>query len=149
MIFGALHQWANLLALLLSTGVAAWRGRGPERIAAAAMVLAWLATTLLHDATQLYGPQVLIMAIDVALLAVLLSIALISDRWWPMWAAAFHGLSVVLALAMIADPKVWARAGFIASTVFSYLTMLALFLGAVGGKPVGKPPPPDAASRLT
>jgi hypothetical protein len=149
MIFGALHQWTNLLALLLSTGVAAWRGRGPERIAAAAMVLAWLATTLLHDATQLYGPQVLIMAIDVALLAVLLSIALTSDRWWPMWAAAFHGLSVVLALAMIADPKVWARAGFIASTVFSYLTMLALFLGAVGGKPVGKPPPPDAASRLT
>lgn len=145
MTFGAPYQWINLLALVISTGVAAWRGRWPERAAAAAMALAWLATTVLHDATQLYGPQVLIMAIDVALLAVLLSIALTSDRWWPMWAAAFHGLSVVLALAMMADPKVWARAGFIAASVFGYLTMLALFVGAVGRKPSS----PDAASRLT
>ena len=45
----------------------------------------------------------------------------------------------------LADPKVWARAGFIAASVFGYLTMLALFVGAVGRKP----PSPDAASRLT
>ena len=38
MTFGALYQWINLLALLISTGVAAWRGRGPERAAAAAMI---------------------------------------------------------------------------------------------------------------
>ena len=44
MTFGAFYQWANLLALLLSTGVAVWRGGWPERIAAVAMAAAWLAT---------------------------------------------------------------------------------------------------------
>lgn len=149
MTFTALYQWANLLALLLSTGVAAWRGRGPERIAAAAMLLAWIASALSHDATQLFGPQGTIMVIDLALFLVLLTIALRSDRWWPMWACAFHGLSLVLAMAMLADPRVWSRAGFIASGVFSYLTMLSLFVGAVGRPPAPTHPDPDAASPLT
>ncbi|AAK22765.1 hypothetical protein [Caulobacter vibrioides] len=149
MTFGALYQWANLVALLLSTGVALWRGRWPERAAATAMILAWSASAVLHNADQLRGPQGLIMAVDLALFLVLLGIALKSDRWWPMWACAFHALSIVLALAMLADPRVWSRSGFIASGVFSYLTMLSLFLGALGQKPGGKPPAPDAASRLT
>lgn len=149
MTFGALYQWANLLALLLASGVALWRGRWPERTAAAAMILAWLASTWLHDADQRLGPQTIIMAIDIALFLTLLTIALRSDRWWPMWACAFHGLSVVLALAMLADPRVWSRAGFIASGVFSYLTMLSLFLGAIARRPADDPPAPDAASRLT
>lgn len=149
MTFGALYQWANLLALLISTGVALARGRWPERVAAVAMIVAWLASTLVHDAAQLRGPQTLVMAIDVTLFLVLLTIALKSDRWWPMWACAFHGLSVVLALAMLADPKVWSRAGFIASGAFSYLTMLSLFLGAVRRRPFVGAAPPDAASRLT
>jgi hypothetical protein len=149
MIFGALYQWANLLALILSTGLALWRGRWPERIGAMAMIIAWIASAALHDASQLRGPQSVIMAIDIMLFLVLLAIALKSDRWWPMWACAFHGLSVVLALAMLADPRVWSRAGFIASGVFSYLTMLALFLGALARKPRAEAGPTDAASRLT
>jgi len=149
MTFGAFYQWANLLALLLSTGVAVWRGGWPERIAAVAMAAAWLASAILHDADQLHGPQQLIMAIDLGLFGVLLTLALRSDRWWPMWACAFHGLSVVLALAMLADPGVWSRSGFIAGGVFSYLTMLALFLGALGVKRPARAAAPDAASRLT
>ena len=148
MTFGALYQWANLLALLLATGLALWRGRWPERTAAVAMIMAWLASTWLHDADQWLCPQAIIMSIYIALALVLLTIALTSDRWWPMWACAFHALSVVLALAMLADPRVWSRAGFIASGVFSYLTMLALFLGALARRPRGGAPP-DAASRLT
>ena len=149
MTFGALYQWANLLALLLATGVALWRGRWPERAAAVAMIVAWLASAWLHDADQRLGPQAIIMVIDIALFLVLLVIALKSERWWPMWACAFHGLSVVLALAMLADPRIWSRAGFIASGLFSYLTMLALFLGAVGRRRPDQPPTRDAASRLT
>jgi hypothetical protein len=149
MTFGALYQWANLVALLLSIGVAALRGGWPERTAAAAMAAAWLASAILHNADQLHGPQQLIMAIDLTLFVVLLTLALTSDRWWPMWACAFHGLSVVLALAMLADPGVWSRSGFIAGGVFSYLTMLALFLGALGLRRPARAAAPDAASRLT
>lgn len=146
MTFATLYQWANFVALLLACGAAAWRGRWPERAAAIAMVAAWVASAIVHNAAQLRGPQTAVMAIDGLLFLILLTIALTSDRWWPLWATAFHGLAVVLSLAMLADPRVWSRAGFIAGGVFSYLTMLSLFLGAIRRAPPRALPRPDAAS---
>lgn len=146
MTFSTFYQWANFLALMAATSVALWRGGRPERIAATVMILAWIASALGQNAHVVLGPQAIITAIDTLLFLVLLAIALTSDRWWPLWACAFQGLTVVLALAMAADPRVWSRSGFIAGGVFSYLTMLALFLGAMG-RP--SRPAPDAASPLT
>lgn len=146
MIFNTLYQWANLLALVISTGAGLWRGGKPERFASAMMILAWIASALSQNAHVVLGPQAAITTIDALLFLVLLAIALKSDRWWPLWACAFQGLTIVLALAMLADPRVWSRAGFIAGGVFSYLTMLALFIGAMA-TPVRSPP--DAASPLT
>ena len=131
MIFHSLYQWISVLALALATGAGLWRGRWPERSAAAAMIVAWLATALFENGTQLWGPQSSVMIIDTLLLVVLLIIALKSDRWWPMWACGFHALSVVLHVAMIADPKIWGRAYFVAGNAFSYLAMAALFVGAL------------------
>lgn len=131
MILHSLYQWASLAVLLIACGLGAWRGGWPERIAAAAMMLAWFATALFLNGTQIIGPQATVMIIDLALFGVLLAIALTSDRWWPLWASAFHGLSVVLGVAMLADPKIWSAAGFIAGNIFSYLTLLALLIGSL------------------
>lgn len=143
MIFHSLYQWASFLALVVSVAAGLWFGRWPERTGAVAMLAAWLATALSLNGTQLWGPQWSVMAVDVLLLAVLLFIALRSDRWWPMWASGFHGLSVVLHLTVIADPKIWARAYFVAGNAFSYLVMAALLVGALGRR---RPTPTDAAS---
>ncbi len=131
MEFHALYQWASLAALVVSCGVAAWRGGGPERWAATAMALAWLGSAFAQRSLQLWGPQTGVMIIDGLLLAALVAIALISDRWWPMWASGFHGLGVLLHLAVIIDADIWGRAYYVAGAIFSYLTMLALLLGSL------------------
>lgn len=131
MEFYALYQWASLLALVVSCGVAAWRGGWPERWAAAAMAAAWLASAFAQRSLQLWGPQTEIMIIDGLLLAVLLVIAFRSDRWWPMWASGFHGLGAVLHLAVMIDADIWGRAYYVASAIFSYLTLAALLVGGL------------------
>lgn len=151
MSFSHLYQWISLAALLISTGVALWRGGWPERLAAGAMILAWLASGLLYKTRLWFGPQTAVFLVDLALLLVLLFIALRSDRWWPMWACGFHGLTLILTLATLLDTRISNRAGYIAGGgVFSYLVMLALFLGAVRRRRAAPPQmAPDAASPLT
>jgi hypothetical protein len=129
--FHALYQWASLLALIVACSAALWRGGRPERLAAIAMALAWLASTFAQRSLQLWGPQTQIMIIDGLLLAALLVIALRSDRWWPMWACGFHGLGVLLHVTMMIDPGIWGRAYYVAGAIFSYLTLLALLVGSL------------------
>ncbi len=143
MIFHSLYQWLGIACLMLATAPALWRGGWPERTAAVAMIAAWLGSGLFQNGMKLWGLQVGVMVIDVALLALLLTIALCSDRWWPMWASGFHGLGVFLHVAVLLDPKVWGRAYFIAGSVFSFLTLLALFVGAITAHRRVRPPASD------
>jgi len=148
MSFSHLYQWISLAALLTSTGVAVWRGGWPERLAGAAMILAWFASGLFYKSHLWFGPQTAVFLVDLALMLVLLFIALRSDRWWPMWACGFHGLTLILMLATLADTRISNRAGYIAGNgVFSYLTMAALFFGALPRRRVAAPDP--APSGLT
>ena len=146
-----LYQWSSLAALLIATGVALWRGGWPERLAGVAMILAWFATGFLYNSHQRFGPQTAVFLVDLALMLVLLFIAMRSNRWWPMWACGFHGLTLTLMLATLADPGISNRASLIAGGgVFSYLTMAALFCGALprrrlapkSSHPEAAPPPP-------
>jgi hypothetical protein len=126
-----LYQWVGLAWLAIGVVPALLRGGWPERGAASAMIIAWVASAFAQNIHQKFGPQIGITAIDLALLALLVTIALASDRWWPMWAASFHGLGVLLHLAVLLDRAVMGRAYFIAGTVFSFLTVLALFVGSI------------------
>lgn len=147
MTYAHLHQWIGFAWLAAGVAPALLRGGWPERSAAAAMIAAWFGSGLVQNTSQFFGPQVGITAIDLMLLALLVALALKSDRWWPMWAVAFHGLGVMLHLAVLLDGKVMGRAYFIAGAVFSFLTVLALFLGSI--RHPRRLPPPDAASPLT
>jgi hypothetical protein len=141
-----LNQWASLIVLLITVTVAFWRGGWHERLGGGAMVVAWLATALVYNSLQLRGAQIAPLLVDLALMLVLLYSALRSDRWWPMWACAFQALNVVLHLALMADAVLWRRAAFIASSVFSYLVLLALLLGSLGRPSRQASVPADPAS---
>lgn len=147
MFFHFFYQWASLLVLLTTATTALWRGGWPERFGASAMVVAWIATGLVYNSILQRGAQIGPMVVDLLLLVALLFIALKSNRWWPMWACAFQALNVVLHVAMMADAVLWRRAAWIASSCFSYLTMLALLCGALGRR--RRPETTDAASPLT
>ena len=142
--FAFLYQWISLAALMITVATALWRGGWPERVAAVAMAAAWAGTGLVHNGLQMWGVQEGVMVVDSLLLAALLYVALKSDRWWPLWACAFHGLNVVLHFAVMADSKIWGAAYFRASSVFSYLAILALFLGALARPVHRRVAAPDA-----
>jgi hypothetical protein len=131
MLLTAFYQWASLIALVLSAAAGLWRGGWPERAAAFGMVGAWFVSALFQSSLQRRGVQTGVMITDILLLALLLAIALKSDRWWPMWAAAFQAMNVVVHLAVLADAKIWGWAYFTGGAVFSYLVMLSLLVGAL------------------
>lgn len=129
-----LDQLLSLAGLILCCGLALWRGRRVERIAGVAMILAWFATPLVQNAHQTFGPQTGEVVVDVLLLLVLLILALTSDRWWPMAAAAFQGVTVLTHLAAAIDTQIVPRAYYVAGSLLSYLTMAALLVGAVNAR---------------
>jgi uncharacterized membrane protein len=124
-----LDQLFSLAALLTCCGLAAWRGRWVERVAAAAMAAAWFASPLAQDDHQILGVQAGVLTVDLLLLAVLLYLALTADRWWTMAAAAFQGVSALVHLAAAIDKQIIPRAYYVAGSLLSYLVMGALLVG--------------------
>jgi hypothetical protein len=78
--------------LLLICAYAFWRGRSDERIAAGTCLAASLIQILVISPTahRYSGVEVGVMAIDLAVLGVLIAIALQSSRFWPLWIAGLQ-----------------------------------------------------------
>ena len=88
------------LVLPLCCGYALWRGRGDERVVAAACLLASAATYLILS-DKLGGFHVFeggVLAVDIATFAAFVTIALTSSRFWPLWVA---GLQLTTLLAHV------------------------------------------------
>lgn len=118
--------------LVVSCGYALWRGRKYERIAALVFVTATILSIIGHS--PLRGRYLELEAsdliVDSAVLVVVMTIALVSDRFWPLWAA---GLQLVDSLSHVmkaidADlvPTVYGAA----ERFWSYPILLILFIGA-------------------
>ncbi len=84
-----------VILLLLAAGYAQWRGGAPERLAAAALVIAMVTTMCAGvNGATFQGVQWELLVIDFGLFVVLCAIALFADRFWPMWLAAFQMVAV-------------------------------------------------------
>ena len=138
-------QLFSLAVLLACCGLAAWRGRAVERVAAGAMVTAWFVTPLVQNHSQTLGPQSGMLIVDILLLLVLLTLALTSDRWWTMAATAFQGVGALVHLAAAIDKQIIPRAYYIAGSLLSYLVMGALLVGAWNAGRQGGPASADPA----
>jgi hypothetical protein len=120
------------LLLLVSCGYALWRGRKYERIAALVFIAATILSILGHS--PLRGRYVAIetsdLAVDTAVLLAVIAIALVSDRFWPLWAAGLQlvdSMSHVLrAIDVDLVPKVYGAA----ERFWSYPILLILLVGA-------------------
>lgn len=126
----ALPPWFGLTLMTLVCGAAAWRGGWEERTTAMAFMIAWMTTLLGRDQAWI-GTQWGTLAVDVALLGFLVFVALRGDRYWPLFAAGFHLLSVVTHIAHMVDAKVGAWAYATAAVIFSQLTVFALGAGVI------------------
>lgn len=114
---------------MLVCGLALWRGRDDERLAAAGSLANW-ALTLVVFKSYSVDTQWYVMAVDLALLALYVWLALRSARYWPLFAAAFSLLVVVTHLAHALDSGVSGWAYLTAALIWSYLSLIAIGYGA-------------------
>lgn len=115
---------------MIVCGLAVWRGRDDERLAAAGTLANW-AITLVVFRQRSDETQWAVMVVDVALLALLIWLALRSRRYWPLFAAAFALLTVVTHLAHALDTGVTGWAYLTAVLIWGYLGLISIGYGAL------------------
>jgi len=121
----------NLLALstLFGSSVFSWRFGGlDEKLASAGFLFATLAT---HYANRSHYSHTETgeLAIDLLLLAGLVVLALRSDRFWPMWAAAFQLVGTSVHIASMTETGDFAWAYAVGLIFWSYPVLIALMVG--------------------
>lgn len=109
--------------------LAIWRGRDEERLAAAGLLANW-ALTLVVYRSRSQETQWAMLALDSALLALYMWIALRTRRFWPLPVAGFQLLCVVTHVAHAVDARVTGWAYITAGIVWSYLILFTIGYGA-------------------
>jgi len=77
-----------------------------------------------------------IFATDIIALFALVYLALKSDRFWPLWATAFHLLAVTVHTAMMVAPQISSWAFATGAVFWAYPMLLALAIGSSENTPV-------------
>lgn len=121
-------QYLGLAALVGSSAMAwKWGGRD-ERLAAIGFILATIVSRLI-DQSDFGSTQINVMIVDFVLLASLVALALRSDRFWPLWAAAFQLVGTTVHLASMTETGNFAWAYAVGLIFWSYPVMIALAVG--------------------
>lgn len=128
---------AALLALyaLLLLGVcfyAARFGDRPERIGAAIIAAGSLLTAAVSFSvnTDYRSVDLGLLVVDIVAWVLLLRLALSSNRYWPLWATAFHSIALLTHLAMFVDPSIVPEAYAHGQGLWAYPMLAALLAGA-------------------
>jgi hypothetical protein len=120
------------LLLLVSCGYALWRGRRYERIAAVVFLSATIFSILGHAPvhSRYVGIETTDLIVDTAVLFAVIGIALVSDRFWPLWVAGLQLVDsmshVMKAVDATLVPPVYAAA----ERFWSYPILGILLVGA-------------------
>ncbi|SDC45784.1 hypothetical protein SAMN05444678_103104 [Sphingomonas sp. YR710] len=120
-----------LVTLLSSCAYAIRFGGQSELIGAGIMIAGSFLTPVVGFAfSKLHAHLVGAMLIDLAVLAAFLTLALRSDKFWPLWTTAFQIIGVATHLAKFVDPAIVPRAYSIAQGFWAYPMLAALVIGA-------------------
>lgn len=121
-------QILSISVLLLCCGIA-WRwGGSEERMTAVGFIVAIVASNIFTDGSYAHTESG-VLIVDVALFGGLLLLALRSDRFWPMWAAAFQMVGTMVHLASIPQSGDFAWAYYVALMFWTYPVCVALAAG--------------------
>jgi hypothetical protein len=120
-------EFLGLATLAASVTLAFGIGGRDERLTAAAFVAATIMSWLLDN--KYHGIQLSVLAIDVSLLFGLVLLALTSDRFWPMYAAAFQLVGTVVHVASMTETGDFAWAYAVGLIFWSYAVVMALGIG--------------------
>ena len=121
-------QALSILALF-ACSLIAWRWGGrDERLAAFGFVLAALLSVLANRSN--YGqPEITELLVDSSLLLGLVYLALRSDRFWPIWAAAFQLVGTSVHFASMTETGTFQKAYANALIFWFYPVVVSLMIG--------------------
>ena len=117
------------VVLLVGCGVALWKGHFDERLTAVVLLCGALVSPLVTVGAFIV-PELGILAVDATLFGFLLSLALVSDRFWPMWAAGFQIVGTLIHVARFVDASIWPYAYATAEAFWAYPVLAALGFGS-------------------
>ncbi len=87
------------------------------------------------------------LVIDVIVLIAFFALAQRSDRFWPIWATAFHLIAVATHLVILVQPERVLQAYAIAQGFWAYPMLLAIVIGTQGARRRKRLGAPLSASR--
>lgn len=139
-------KWHLIFAVICLITV--WRGRRPERLTVGFLLIANIVTVLTSNQTYWKPIEPTLVAIDSCVALFFVGLALTSSRWWPLWAAAFHLLAVLMLVINALDPAIRPYADYVGEQLWDYLGLIALLLGALieGRRDLAEPQPHHASS---
>ena len=120
-MFDTIYSQVGTAISVVVVAFAFLRGDEPERVGGGAFALGLLASLLVQDDSQLYGPQ--------WGLSVYAALAWKSRRSWPVWASGLQSLAVMSHVLTMVDPRPPTAAFYAVVNLSSYGILLALALG--------------------
>lgn len=107
------------------------RGGAPERTGAMLMFVASVLTIVgaTPFSERFTGVEQGLFTIDLALFCALIALAIYADRFWPLWTAGFHLMSVMAPIAYAVAPTGLRYAYALAQGFFAYPAVLAMVVG--------------------
>jgi uncharacterized membrane protein len=121
--------FATLLVGCLAYAFA--RGGRPERVGVLILIVGSVLTVVANSPLphRYASVETGVLVVDVGVLLAYLALALLTDRYWPLWTTALQLLVVFAHLAKAADPEMLRNGyGFILA-VWSYLQLLIITMG--------------------
>jgi hypothetical protein len=151
-----LPVWVWPTALMVVCGIAVWRGRDEERLAAAVVLADW-ALSMMVFKPRSQETQWGVLLVDCGQFGLFLWLALRTSRHWPLAVAGFALLQLVTAVAHAIDATVSGWAYLTANIIWSYLILFTIGYAAwtapryamKAAEPTAGPPgaPPGAMRR--
>lgn len=128
-MFDTLPGQIGAAVSFLVVSFALLKGGEAERFGAGAYALGWLASLAVQGDGQLYSVQWAMLVIDFAVLTAFIAIAWRSRQGWPIWAAAFQGLSVLSHIMAILDVRPAISAYYTVINLAGYGVLISLAVG--------------------
>ena len=107
------------------------RGRRDERIVSGIIVIGVIATHLVISPVQnrFAGVESAVMTVDLLVFVGFLWVALVSERFWPLWIAGLLITPIIGPVLMLLDTTLFPRAYGAALVFWSYPIVLILAVG--------------------
>lgn len=124
--------FAGQVGAVFMVGVCAFamlKGDEPERLGAGAYMIAWLATLLIQNDSNLYSIPLGLFAIDVVTLLVFIGLAWKSRRAWPIWASGLQLLTVSSHILGLIEVRASLASFYAVMNLASYGILITLAVG--------------------